>query len=727
MTTRHHQTTLAVAFEGIGSSTSYANGLAFCFGATPTHTSDYEFARAMIDAPDSVETSVNPYTVEMSTSSFTFRFPATDEIATKLLHVQVRTPLSVALTFGSSTTALRVSGTGNTALAGTVVYVDDEAILVGTHTGSGIYTGCTRGYLGTVATGHGLGVQIFAKNPYVNYRRVTLIEIDRATGTETVRWRGFVDSVQTDTTGKSINVQCMELWATVAGATLNKGAPRLRPSGSVVGGTAFGRPIYIGYAATDGRRVRPSSSSAWAQIGDTLTACTSTSSKLLFDGPSTYWFGAPEFSADKDNDVAFEVFVAGNEVSGISSTDDLTYPAHPVAIAMAMLISSGGNTSSAYDVLGEEWGLAIPESLFDVSAIDALIEATANIKIDRLLLGWDGKTVQVVSTIRDALLRPYGFFLAVTDTGLLSIARLEPTAIDVGTLAQASPTTPIPERLSMELATDGQFWQAEAKIGALPWREPDSIVVQRDGSFRDNSRRSLFSRSLRLTYNFETVAPSSDTTVVLSELLNRIVVGKTAAPIVGITTTRADTYDIGKTVALTAPDIQQAWWIDRDGNRVTISTGQPSFAGIVIGRRYDLSRGTYDLSLLLINWAGGAFVKWRAHALMIESHDGSGTLTVAQNAFHSGVNDISFFDDSDEVVLCDKSGVQYAGPYSILVNSATSLSLSGTPTGVVAGDVVRLTYYADYSNTAHVPGVANPFAYFAKNGLLDSDDPDIYG
>jgi hypothetical protein len=727
MTTRHYQTTLAVAFEGVGSSTSSADGLAFCFGSTPTHSSDYEFARAMIDAPESVETSVNPYTGELSTSSFAFQFPASDAIATKLLHVQVRTPLSVALSFGDSTTVLRVSGTGNTALAGTVVYIDDEAVLVGTHTGSGIYTGCTRGFWSTVATGHGLGVQVYTKNPYINYRRVVLLEVDRTAGTETVRWRGFVDSVSTDNTGKTITVNCMELWATVAGATVNKGAPRLRPSGSVISGSAFGRPIYIGYASTDGRRVRPTSSSAWAQIGDTLTACTSANSKLLFDGPSTYWFGAPQFDAEEKYDEAFEVFVAGDQVSGIGSTDDLTYPSHPVAIAVAMLISSGGGSSSLYDVLGAEWGLAIPEALFDVAAIDALIEETQNVKIDRLLLGWDGEPVQVVSTIREALLRPYGFFLAVTDTGLLSVARLQPTAIDVGTLAQSTPTAPIPDRLSFELASDGQFWQAEAEIGAMPWRDPDKIVVQRDGSFRDNSRRSLFTRSLRLTYNFETIAPSSDTTLILSELLNRIVIGKTAAPIIGITTTRGGTFDIGQTVSLSAPDIQQAWFIDRDGVRVALTADDPSYAGIVIGRRYDLARGIYDLSLLLLNYAGGAFVKWRAHALMIESHDGAGTLTVTANAFHASATDMSYFDDGDDVVLCDKSGVAYAGPYSILINSSTSMSLSGTPAGVVAGDVVRLTYYSDYSNTAHVTGVANPFAYFAKNGALDSDEPDIYG
>jgi len=179
-------------------------------------------------------------------------------------------------------------------------------------------------------------------------------------------------------------------------------------------------------------------------------------------------------------------------------------------------------------------------------------------------------------------------------------------------------------------------------------------------------------------------------------LLNRIVVGKTAAPIVGITTTCGDTYDIGQTIALSAPDIQQAWWIDRDGTRVTIIAGNPSFAGIVIGRRYDLSRGVYDLSLLLLNYAAGAFVKWRAHALVIESHDGSGNLTVTANAFHAGTTDMSYFDDGDEVVLCDKSGLQYAGPYAILVNSSTSLSLSGVPSGVVAGDVVRLSYYGNY-------------------------------
>ena len=729
MTTRHYPTTIAVAFEGIGSSTSYSKGLAFCYGATPTHTSNYEFARSLQDAPDSVETSVNPYTGEMSTSSFTFELPATDAIATKLLHVQIRTPLTTTIAFGDSTTAFRATGNGNTALAGDVVYVDDEAILVGTHTGSGVYTGCTRGFWGTTATSHGAGVQVYTSNPFINFRRIVLLEIDRSTGTELVKWRGFVDEVKTDDTGKTIRVSCMELWATVAGAAVNKGAPKLRVSGGIVEGTAFGRPIFIGSARHDGRRVRPSSSSAWYQLGDTLVPATATVSRATFDGPPAYWLGAPVFSTENKYDAGYEVLLV--DQSGLGSTDDLAYPYHPLAISMALMVSADGNTASAYDVLGEDWGLAIPESLFDVATIDALIASTAQIKIDRMLLGWDGEPVIVVDTIREKLLRPYGFFLTVTDAGLLSFARLEPTAIDVGLAAEASPVTPIPERLSWEMATDGQFFQAEAMVGEMPWREPDMIVVQRDGSFRDNSRRSLFTRSLKLTYDFSTVAPSSDTTAVLSELMNRVVMGKTAAPIVGITTTRTSTYDLGATIVLSAPDIQHAWWIDRDGTRVTLSSTDASFSGLIIGRRYDFVRGVYDLSLLLLNWSGGEYIRWRAPSAVCVSN-ASAVVTVQQNAFHAGTDDTSYFEVDDEVYIADKSGAVVEGGFGITAISATTITLSSIPSAaIVAGDIIRLNMLNFTNGAAHLTGTTRPYAAFAVGGVISTAsgtvDPDVYG
>lgn len=742
MTTRHYSTTVAVAIEAIGSSTSKTNGYAFCYGTTPTHTSNYEYIGGMIDAPDSVETSVNPYTGEIDTSSFTFRFAASDDIARKLLHVQVRTPLTTTISFGDATTTVRVSGTGSTTLAGSVVYIDDEAILLGTHSGSGVYASCTRGFWGTTATGHGAGIQVYTANSYIQYRRVTMLTIDRASGTETVRWRGFVDSVATDESGKIINVTCIELWAAIRGAAVNRGAPRLQVTGHVVNVPDWQRPTFIGSLRAERRVLKTGSgtSTAWYQLGDTLTVGSySTSTKrTTFDGPAAYWLGAPDFEWESNNssvgntpaqtyaDTAYEVFVADARVPG--STDDLTYPLHPVAIAMALLMSGPETTPSGYDVLGEKWGLAIPSSLFDTSAIGALIASTADVKIDRLLLGWDGEQVDVLSVVINTLLRPYGFYLGITDAGLLTVGRVDLIAIDVGSAATAY--TPIPTRLSWDVNVDGQFWQAEAKIGALPWREPDTVIAQRDGSFRDASRKSVFSRSARTTYDFQTLAPESDRSAVVGDLISQVVRGKQSAPIIGVTLIDGGTYDLGGVIALTAPNIQQAWWINADGTRTTLTAGDPSFAGIIIGRRYDIGRRVYELSILLTNWSSGQFVRWRAPSAAVTGI-AANVLTVSQNAFHAGVDDTSFFEVGDEVYFVDKSGAFVENGFEVTAVTSTTITLDGSPATAAAGDFLRLEAYNFTNGSAHITGVSRPYAAFAVSGVIEKPattfDPDIYG
>jgi hypothetical protein len=734
-----------VHFEGIGQSTSKSAGLAWTFTTLPTHTSDYEFVGGVTRVPESVETSVNPYTGEITTSSMSFDIAAGDLAAISLLHVQTRTKLSVPIGFSAGSTSVKVVGTGGAGLAGTVVYIDDEAILLGSYAGSDTYTGCTRGFWGTTATTHTIGTPIYTSISFTQFRRVTMFTVESDTGVETVRWRGFVDNIETDDTGKIINVQCLELWAAVSEAQVNKGAPRLEATGHVVNADGWQQPTFIGQINLTSRTVKTTFATTWFQLGDTIIpgSYSATTNRVSFDAPSAYWLEAPafEFDATKSEnetygipaqtytDTAFEVMLIDQRLTPI--TNSLAYPYHPVSIAMALLISGTSSTSTGYDVLGLEWGLAIPASLFDTAAITSLIAESADVEIDRLLLGWDGEPVDVMATIINILLRPYGFFPTITDAGLLSFARLEPVAIDVGSTSQGNALTPIPTRLSWHVAREGQFFQATAKVGELPWREPDTIVVQRDGSFRDASRRSLFSRSNKESYDLQTLAQESDAGTAVQTLISRVVSGKTAAPMVGVTvidSLRSGVdYDLGAVITLNAPDIQQAWWITSSGTRVNLSSTNASFIGIIIGRTLDLTRMRYDLSLLLLNWSGGQLIRWRAPSAEVVSAS-TVTLTVNQNAFHAATDDTSFFTVNDQVQIFNRSGALVdAGPYIIGAITATTITLLSAPT-VSATDIVRLASVTQFSNSTRVPLTTRPFAYFAQGETLDNtDDPDVYG
>jgi hypothetical protein len=213
--------------------------------------------------------------------------------------------------------------------------------------------------------------------------------------------------------------------------------------------------------------------------------------------------------------------------------------------------------------------------------------------------------------------------------------------------------------------------------------------------------------------------------------MNRVVMGKTAAPIVGITTTRTSTYDLGATIVLSAPDIQHAWWIDRDGTRVTLSSTDASFSGLIIGRRYDFVRGVYDLSLLLLNWSGGEYIRWRAPSAVCVSN-ASAVVTVQQNAFHAGTDDTSYFEVDDEVYIADKSGAVVEGGFGITAISATTITLSSIPSAaIVAGDIIRLNMLNFTNGAAHLTGTTRPYAAFAVGGVISTAsgtvDPDVYG
>lgn len=743
----YYPTSVCVAIEGIGDDTTKSDGLAWTFTRLPAYPSNREFVGGLTRIPQTVDTSVNPYTGDLQTSTMSFEIAASDLAATKLMYVQTRAPYATTLSFGSSTTAVRIN---NNALAGEVVWIDDEAILLGSLLATNTYTGCTRGFWGTIATGHGLGVQVYTKPNYLRYRRVTVFTVDHTTGTESVRWRGFIDDIETDDTGKTITVSCLELWAAVAGAEVNKGAPRVAVTGHVVDSEAWQRPVFLGSVVADRRTLKDDGGlQVWYQLGDTMTlASYSTSTqRVTFDGPAAYWMGAPEFEYDSSkaelasisggkqtmaqtySDTAYELLVIDQR--GSSVTGDLDYPFHPVAIAMAMLISGSGTTTSGYDVLGPEWGLAIDPTLFDTSAIDAIVASSPDLEIDRLILGWDGEPVRVMDTIINTLLRPYGFFPTITQAGLLSFARLEPVAIDIGTASQSTPLTPVPTALKWRNAREGQFFQANAEVGKTPWRDPDKVIVQRDGSFRDASRRSLFSRNNETSYDFQTVSPSTDRTAVIQELISRVVSGKSAAPMVGVTVLDSNvtgiTYDLGDVITLEAPDIQQAWWIDSSGIRVNLSSTNASFIGVIIGREFEIPRLRYSLTLLLLNWSGGELILWRASSAEVVSV-ATATLTVTQRAFHASADDTSFFAVGDEVSIWGYDGsIVDVGPYTVQSLTATTIVLNTAPTAS-AGNIVRLARANQYSNTAHVSGVTRPWAYFAINGGIASvGDPDVYG
>lgn len=746
--------TLGIQIEGLGDSTAKSGGLVFAYGKLPT-TGNYQWVGGLQNPPDSVDDSVNVYTGEIDNSSFNFEVANGDLASTKVFGVQAFTKLNIAAGFNAAATTLNFEGTGSTTLSGDVIYIGDEAILMGTHVGGGSYTGCVRGYWSTEATALRSKDFAYLRPPYIVQRKILLIKHDRETGVDTIIWRGFVDDVETSNDGKTINILTLSLISAIRDAVINRGSPKIRTTGYIVD-DGLSEPFL--YARTPGfqRRVNKgaSSSTIYMQVADTLILTTwiSATVGINFEDEPAFWWGAPALEdparrlpngsfvtpdgepAPQYSEVAYEVF-AVDKYTSTSSSRDLTYPLHPVAITMGFLLSGRSEFSiSGYDVFGREWGLGLDSAYFDLSGINQLILDTRGIEIDRLLLGWDGEEVSIFDVVTSKLLRPYGFSWSITQSGLISVTYTAPTSLGDGIASQATPVNPVPPTLGWRLAREGQVQQAVATIGELPWREPDRIILQaRDGIRRDNARRILFTEKSS-DYDFSTLDPQSDRAQVLTKLLGLIVQSRTAAPVitilVGNTETTGVTYDLGQQITIAAPTMRAAWAVDSDGVRVFIDPDEPAWTGQIISRRHDLVRDVYVLDILLTNWAKNRFIQWRAPSAVVVSVAG-GAFTVTAAAFTT--DDTSFFPVGQKFTVWSAAGVRRGASSNIgTVTSVASGTINysgGDWSAVVAGDIIRVASYdVAVGASAPIPGYSGRvWSYFAQAGLLGSDDPDIWG
>ena len=144
---------LALRIEGVGTA---AGQYRFSTCAAPAWDSDALYLPTLISWPDEIGVEVDFLTGQARQTSGRFRLRQTTTLRAALYDVSpVVVGLADSAVGQSSTTIL----TDTTTLAGTVAHWGREAILLGTHAGSGTYTGCTRGYLGTQATMAGISAR----------------------------------------------------------------------------------------------------------------------------------------------------------------------------------------------------------------------------------------------------------------------------------------------------------------------------------------------------------------------------------------------------------------------------------------------------------------------------------------------------------------------------------------------------------------------------------------
>lgn len=738
------RTLIGFQFEGVGIDAGKAGGLCVSWGRWSPHpSSDLEWVEALADLPDAVSTEVNPYTGDWSTSAFSVQLYASDRLARLFLSDQRRAQAALAFGINSSTGVVSI---GDPTLAGSVIWVDDEAIYLTSHSGLGVYV-CTRGFWGSSAVSHALGALVYTRIPQWQMRLVRLIEHDVDTGAERVRWRGLVRDIDMDR--GMITVSCDEYLAALTRAEVNQEAPDLA-RGAGLAWQRFEAATYLkgspltGYAS----RVRPTGDGLFCFVDVDGVIGRVVQSRL--DGRAELdvldWiYGpAPDVESGPYEGSVYEVLVVTPDPN-VTSIDVATYPdAHPLTVALVLLTSSGTGRNGTFDVLGERWGLGL--DIVDLASWTAEIDRSPHLQIDHLTLGAGGSPVNVLQVVQDVLLRPFGYFLSVTVEGLLSLARLGLPTLAAQAAAGAGASVYPDGPLVLERALGEQAQQISVTVGGTPGtREATPILIREPDRL---TRRGLLGDVRAHQYDLQVLDPRRvanprrSGSAVLNALASLLSLGLDTVPrlrvrIADHTVTGTAAPDLGAWVALAdLGPLEDAWLVDADGERVSDVTGA-AWIGMVVGRAWDLANHTYTLTLLLLGYRVGAYVRERAPAAVVAGWNaGTLTATVEADTFGGAPTDPETFTVGDEVTLYERDGrLASLVVRTVTAVTASSITLSGafdtTPT---EGRVLGLPLSNEFANTTRYPLTPRPYAAIADEGegIIEEMDgatspPDIYG
>lgn len=762
MTARRY--TYGLRIEGIGADTAKVGGQCWCWGrplsAAQQSASVYEWvggagvAQGIVGGIDGSDSTVSLWTADLSTSSIQAEVHL-DDVAGRALMRRATEPVGwLGAKLEVADTSVELSAHFNASHVGDVVFVGDEALRLDAMTASSPPTfDVTRGMWGTYAQELPQYTRIFDGLPYRRGREVTLIRYDHTTGDESTRWFGALDdSPPTSDDHTRVSITATEVLAHLARGRVNLGAAditttdyldgvgvhpssspinvRQRTSGNVLGG-------HITYRT----RVRQYD---WDLV-DTHFAAFQVGDSLAFGSPLGTFDGALRYvgysftnlnAADRNDppalggpafeeiDPLYEVFVVSRELDVIggvtvdqtrmaSSTARLQYPFHPIAVWLALTIDHPD-----YNRLGPEWNLGAPVSWFDLADIEATIDRTRHVQIDRLVLGWDGEEVTPWTEFK-GWCRTYGFFPCLRPDGRISVRE----AREAGPyeVFGAPSVSALPYRLHWRPSESDGVDIITGTYGALPW-SAGAPFVARVMDFTDPSnpvpqfskRRGVLASRNEAQIDMPTRSESGT----LIETLN----GMAASRHVGSPTLGLRVDDIGfghgDFVRLAPLDVRGNVLRDSTGERVAVDSSA-RWVGIVVGKSSSFEDDTAQIDVHLTNY-DGEFPRMITPSARVASASGS-TVTLVAGEFTPGGDDGAAFTVGDQVQVWTPTFAR-RGPEVLVIAAINSheIVFSTTPAfAPVAGDVIELAHlstatgYPEDGNPAFLDGLA--YAYLGTD------------
>lgn len=766
--------TIGFVVAGYSLDDTKSGGTAWCWGVPPTGSTDYHWFRSLTDPPTSVGIEVNPVTQDFVGASFTFDLAFDDDEAECLLHQQRIPRYVVGSDRSASATQIRIvdnltDDNSITTLGNSVIWVGDEAIKLAAYNASlfgstGGY-GCTRGYYSTPAQPHSAGASVFHVAPNrIRHREVLLVLYDHETGSDSVIWRGFVDSLRSSSDGTRLTISTTDLYSALQNVNVNTQdrslASRIQvarfPAGVRDG---FFLPGSLGSSSVF--KSGEADPTIALQLDDELFVYIDydvSEDEFLVGGEFPKSFPVVREDAEPGEVELYEnvneLFVidyatdaglinddgtaqSAMTTSGVSATRELEYPFHPAAIILAFVLSSTSSTASQldYDVLAGEWSFRLDSSVVNITSFEEIIDKYPTFRVERMVLGWDGRSENLWEVIREYCLKPFGLFLGIDDDGRLALAEYA-SQLGIDDFYLSQDLTPVPELLEYFASRSDTVDTVTGLVGQTPWFDGYRLDVN-SGPLDRNSNRSRIFAEERIAEILIPFGPANSLPRRNSRAFARLqqfaASGAFAIPRVAVRVPDPDidglSYDIGAFVNISNLDIEDAWLVDRDGNRVRLDgTSNISATGIIIGRQLEVATNTYVLSLLLQGAITQQLIRLRAPSaeVSVDSSGTSTTITVEQNAFHAGADDTSYFTAGDEVIVADAQGAYQTGSAVVTAVTATTITV-GTAVETFAGNIIRLSDYYDYANAGVISGAGdNVYFYLSRDGASLGSGSDMH-
>lgn len=755
-----------VHIAGFGRDTSKTKGAMFYDGSPPPDTG-YEALAVMASTPSSLSVSVEELEGRPNAGGASFgldyRYERAGDPAYGLVDSLISPSRARTETIegtSRSQTTLTLSDAG---LAGDVIWVNAEAILLGTHDGGGTYSGCDRGFYGTEQQGHADGSWVHQRPHLVRGAMVTFWEWeDGLISSMRPLWPGYIQRAKIGRGGTTVEVTARGIlsvqWDSQVG--LNRGEKdrdqyaldyslsNTNARNPVINGRVRG-VTEVGMVSTWEANGRARA----LQVGDGLIfeadqrvnqqlAQLGSSFDVDFDDvedESRIWAPADALRKPIRGGVR-EVAAFGRLLSEASldptygveadvvPTQDGSHPHHPVTLAMALLMYVRSPTDDAspgfYGFLQRPWTLGAV-SLFSVAIGDAdrIIDELPWVEIDHLILGWDGEPTDVWEIVNGALLNPIGVHWGMQTNAKPNLTRYRFGTID--DYVNASVLDPI-DPPSWDPTHSEQQVEIEGEAGALPW-DDEGVPVRWEVDGVDLPKIQTGGTRSH-TYDFRAYRAGT------AKELGARLAGKTileyfTPPNVGVRVespgqTGAD-IDIGSWVLLGVLAADPPWAPDPDaGDGRTNDLTAERYIGRVRGWTYNVEDRTYTVDLRLMNFDFGQVVRWRAPSMRVTDADETVTprryYCPATSDYGAPGPDNEEFEVGDQIVLHDKNlGVVEGGRSIASIGSDANgdfvtLDFPFTNTPTLGEDVMTVADYDTYDNgSAHLSGATRVYVFFA--------------